>query len=119
MPQRRAATHIVAILCQANVEVVEKGSNGTDVKNAQPFPVFGQHPRQDGKKRGLGLAAGSRRQQQSVLASKQWGDRLFLQRPERIPAEAINDVVLKGWVKSIEIAHKSSSTSSRFFPVRA
>ena len=102
VPQIDAPSDQGAVGLEARLEVVQEGLDRTDVENTQPAPLFGQHPRQQRKHCGLGLAAGGGRQQQDVVAIQHRTDGVLLKRPERPPPERVDDVMLKGWMQTLE-----------------
>jgi hypothetical protein len=68
---------------QPLVEVVEQRAQRAHVQHRQAAPILVEHPRQQRKEHGFGLAASRGRQQQGVGAAPQRPDRLLLQRPQR------------------------------------
>ena len=87
VPEIDAPSDQVAVGPETRFDVVQEGLERTDVEHAQPAPLFGEHPRQERKHRGLGLAAGGGRQHQGVVAVQHGADGLLLERPKRRPAE--------------------------------
>ena len=75
---------------------------------------------QDRKDGGLGLAPSGRCEQERVAPLDHGIDGLLLERAQRAPTEAVDDVVLECRVKAVErFAHRSSSMSSALFAALA
>jgi hypothetical protein len=93
VPETRRAAEPAGVAGDAGVQVVQQCPKWTDIEHRQPAPVPVGHRgqgREDGR---LGLPPRGRGEQQRVPAVQQRVDRRGLQRPQRRPAEGVDDVV--------------------------
>lgn len=120
VPDLDAPPHQGRIAAQASFQVVEQGLDRTDVQDTQATPVLGEHARQHGDDRRLGLAARGGRKHQTMAAGQDGRNGRKLLWAQRLPAERIDDVVGNRGVKPIEGTGTHSSMSSRpIWPARS
>ncbi len=95
MPKSRSPSDEATVSREPKFQIVEERLDRTKIKDAQPLPIFAEHPRQNRKKGGFGLAAGRGRENDQVLAGQDSGDDGILKRPQLAPAETVDEMVLE------------------------
>ena len=78
MPEAAPSSDHVAVFLKADVEVIEKGTERADVKNAQPVPILRTDSRKNGEDGGLRLASSGWSDQQAMFSVLNRLDALFL-----------------------------------------
>ena len=69
-------------MAEALLKVVQERLERTTIDDTERAPCLADHPREDGKHGGLGLASGGGREEQAMLAVEARVDALLLQRPQ-------------------------------------
>ena len=113
VPEADGAADEAAVAFESGVEVVEQRPKRAHVEDGQASPVLGEHPREQGEDRCLGLSAGGRCHRDGVITAEDRDDGLGLERPQRSPPEAVDDVVRDRGVELVEgfVGHGSTSRS--------
>ena len=112
MPKGGAPAHKGGIPLQSRFDIVQQGVQRTDVQGRQPPPALAGHSGQQRKYRRLGLAAGSRCEQQNTLTTLDRLDCGKLGRAQLGPAQSVDEMVAQGRMQLVEPAHTSNSISS-------
>ena len=105
MPDGRLAPDQPVVAPQPLLLVVEQRLDRADVKDRQPAPRPSQGLRDQREEGRLGLAPGGRGQDQQVGALQGRVDGQLLHRPQRAPAQGVDDLVLQGRVEPVERLH--------------
>ena len=92
----------LAVAFEPPLEVVEQRPQRAYVQHRQAPPVLGEHPRQQRQHRRFGFAAGGGGGGDQVVPGENRFDGGGLQRPQHLPAEAVDDVMLDGRVEALE-----------------
>ena len=93
VPEGGSPSQPARVVLQPGQQVVQQRLQGADVDDRKPGPALLLHRRQQREDGRFGLAARGRREQQRVRAVQHRAGGLVLQRAQRLPAEAVDDVV--------------------------
>ena len=114
VPDRGPAAQPAGVGLQPGQQVVQQRLQRADVDDRQAGPALRVHGGQQREHRGLGLAARRGRQQQRVGAVEDRSGRLLLQRPQRRPAQRVNDVMDHHRVQAVQRGtHRRLLTAGR------
>ena len=76
------------------MQVIQQGSEGANVKHAQPGPILRAQARKDGKDSRFRLTTRGWRKEQAMLAALNRLNTILLERPQHAPTERVGDVEL-------------------------
>ena len=93
VPDGDSPSQPARVVLQPGQQVIQQRLQGADVDDRKAGPALLFHRGQQGEDGCFGLAARSGRQEQRVRTLQHWANGLLLQRAQRPPAEAVDDVV--------------------------
>ena len=115
VPDRDSPSQPARVVLQPRQEVIQQRLQRADVDDRQAGPALLFHrgqQREDGR---FGLAARGGREEQCVRTVQHWADGLLLQRAQRLPAEAVDDVVDDDRMQPVKPRVHSASPIARVF----
>ena len=104
---------------QSSFLIVDERLEWAQVEDRQRLPVLGNHSADQGKECGLGLAARRLRLNDDILTVKNRANARLLHLTQSGPADAVDDVVLKRGVESVEAHFASVSNAMSSTPEMA
>ena len=112
VPDGDSPSQPARVVLQPGQQVIQQRLQGTDVDDRQAGPALLFHRGQQGEDGCFGLAACGGRKEQCVRTVQHRADGLLLQRAQRLPAEAVDDVVDDDRMQPVESRTQRAPTAA-------